>query len=545
MNGIAGENVAPGLRVHQLAFILIMGLLLTTSPTHGEGGSLGRGYLYLSPLPGAEYCPTQTRFVLVRFVDLAPSDVTNLLTSFITVAGNHSGVHSGNTHIAADGRTVIFAMTNDFAAEELVTVALNPQLRPGASGSAVPFQYRFAVSTHFPDPGTITARGEVPPAGAKESAFDATAGTKWVDPVVPDGTANFSWIQYLYPGDETRVINQYALTAAADAPQNDPRDWRFYGVDGSDNLILLDSRTDETFSARGERKIYAITNAIGYRGFRLEITQVNSPASANAVQLDELEFMEPGGTLLREVWLDVPGLGLSDLTNNVNYPDHPSFSDRIWTFQTPTDWADNYGTRVHGYITAPATGDFVFWIASDDFGELHLSTNEDPANRRRIAYVPGWATPCNWDAYAQQKSAPVQLVAGQKYYVEALQKERAGGDNLAVGWAKPGEDASEPSEIIPGSVLSPWVGAAAAPSSPRFVSVRSRDSRPSASSGNGRISFGPGPALNSAAAPGRAGLMPNGVSVPSDFPHVSISVSNNPDPEPIFLDNRGAAASLG
>ena len=45
--------------------------------------------------------------------------------------------------------------------------------------------------------------------------------------------------------------------------------------------------------------------------------------------------------------------------------------------------------------------------------------------------------------------------------MEALQKEAGGGDNLAVGWAKPGESTSAPSEVIPGSVLSPFSGPAA------------------------------------------------------------------------------------
>jgi hypothetical protein len=39
---------------------------------------------------------------------------------------------------------------------------------------------------------------------------------------------------------------------------------------------------------------------------------------------------------------------------------------------------------------------------------------------------------------------------------EALHKEGAGGDNVAVGWAKPGQATSAPSEIVPGSVLSPY-----------------------------------------------------------------------------------------
>jgi len=37
-------------------------------------------------------------------------------------------------------------------------------------------------------------------------------------------------------------------------------------------------------------------------------------------------------------------------------------------------------------------------------------------------------------------------------------KEAGGGDNLAVGWAKPGEATTAPSQVIPGSVLSPYLG---------------------------------------------------------------------------------------
>ena len=55
----------------------------------------------------------------------------------------------------------------------------------------------------------------------------------------------------------------------------------------------------------------------------------------------------------------------------------------------------------------------------------------------------------------QKSAAPITLTAGQRYYVEALQKEGGGGDNLAVGWAKPGQSTSAPSEVIPGSVSRP------------------------------------------------------------------------------------------
>ena len=42
-----------------------------------------------------------------------------------------------------------------------------------------------------------------------------------------------------------------------------------------------------------------------------------------------------------------------------------------------------------GYVTPPTTGYYTFWIASDDNSELWLSTDANPANKVRIAYVGG------------------------------------------------------------------------------------------------------------------------------------------------------------
>jgi hypothetical protein len=42
----------------------------------------------------------------------------------------------------------------------------------------------------------------------------------------------------------------------------------------------------------------------------------------------------------------------------------PNITDMLPGFEAPTNWADNYGTRMRGYITAPSTGSYTFWIAS-------------------------------------------------------------------------------------------------------------------------------------------------------------------------------------
>jgi endoglucanase len=49
------------------------------------------------------------------------------------------------------------------------------------------------------------------------------------------------------------------------------------------------------------------------------------------------------------------------------------------------------------------------------------------------------------------------LVAGQRYYVEALHKENTGGDNLIVGWRTPAMGANATPVVVPGAVLSPYI----------------------------------------------------------------------------------------
>ena len=104
----------------------------------------------------------------------------------------------------------------------------------------------------------------------------------------------------------------------------------------------------------------------------------------------------------------------------------------------PTNWADDYGTRLSALLLPPVSGEYTFRIAGDDQAELWLSTDANPANAIRIAGVTGWTGPREWTREAGQTSMPISLLAGHKYYIEALAKEGAGDDNLAVAWQGPG-----------------------------------------------------------------------------------------------------------
>ncbi|HXG48446.1 MAG TPA: PA14 domain-containing protein, partial [Methylomirabilota bacterium] len=158
---------------------------------------------------------------------------------------------------------------------------------------------------------------------------------------------------------------------------------------------------------------------------------------------------QPAG-VLREVYTGINGNAVSDLTNHPSFPASPGLETIQPTFEAPSEFADNYGQRMRALLIPPVTGGYTFWIASDDGGALFLSTTDNPAQKVQIAAVTGWTSSREWTKEPGQQSAVIQLNANQRYYIEALQKEGGGGDNLAVRWRLPDGTIEEP---IPGSRL--------------------------------------------------------------------------------------------
>src|SRR2546427_3640404 len=148
--------------------------------------------------------------------------------------------------------------------------------------------------------------------------------------------------------------------------------------------------------------------------------------------------------VLREVYFNIGGNAISDLTSNPSFPDSLGLETIQPTFEAPSEFNDNYGQRMRALLLPPTNGNYVFWIASDDNGALYLSTTEDPAQKVQIATVNTWTSSREWTKETNQQSAPIPLAAGRRYYIEALQKEGQGGDNLAVRWQLPTGVIEEP-----------------------------------------------------------------------------------------------------
>eukprot|EP00984_Skeletonema_dohrnii_P032782 scaffold27489_cov133-Skeletonema_dohrnii-CCMP3373.AAC.1 len=154
-----------------------------------------------------------------------------------------------------------------------------------------------------------------------------------------------------------------------------------------------------------------------------------------------------GATL--ETWTGIEGDYISNLTtatDNLSTPPHSSV--RLGSIlEAPSKIDDNYGQRIKGWLVAPETGFYTFWIASDDEGQLYLSSDDDPANKDLIANVPGGGGTDSrqWDKYPAQQSAQISLIAGSAYYMEALMKAGTRDDNLDLAWSY----ASQAQQVIP------------------------------------------------------------------------------------------------
>jgi PKD repeat protein len=182
---------------------------------------------------------------------------------------------------------------------------------------------------------------------------------------------------------------------------------------------------------------------------------VTTTITANAI--------DPNASVVIEYWSNVGGTS----TDEVPVSTPPTSTSFLTSLEIPADVADNYGARIRGLLKPTVSGEYTFYVASDDGSKVFLSTDATPANKALIASVTGWTSQKEWTKYPSQRSAPVSLVAGQEYYFEILYKEGNGGDNLALGWTGPGISAIT---VIGGSHIKQYVQDPNAPVPPSVPS---------------------------------------------------------------------------
>ncbi len=185
--------------------------------------------------------------------------------------------------------------------------------------------------------------------------------------------------------------------------------------------------------------------------FEVNLTASNSAGNGASVLV--ISVLDTGSSVVQEVWTNVPGGNVVDIPTGTT----ASLVNVLGTLEGVTNYGANYGERIRGYFTAPATANYYFWIAGSDSAQLWVSDDGEEVNR----VLRAWVTPAGtgsrqWNLQTNQQSGWLAMNAGQRYYIEVLHKAGTNSSpNWSVGWLQDATGTNTvPAGVVPGYLLS-------------------------------------------------------------------------------------------
>ena len=389
------------------------------------------------------------------------NQITNALQDWARLPSIYDAALSGATGIAWNGASLVSGDYNEYLKDSYdpgtYTYNVFGDLLPNADNRGNPGE-----------PGFFTISVCSNRANAEEDTLPD-------DNLTDGGRFIFDTTDFFYPGEEGNEAYRYRVYCDY-VSLSDGKVVRYVddaGGPGDRVKIELSYRHDlitpfvsewwPTLNLNSQReglvekfRSSRVTGLSGAIGFRATNTYTPPPPSETPTATNTpmpKTCLNVGG-VLKEIYTDISGTYISNLTDASKFPTYPDEYAIEPKFELdPYNIGDSYGSRWRAYLCPPYDGAYTFYISSDDSSDLYLSPNQSEAAKLRIARVNGWTTSRYWDKYpSDQESPAINLIGGQLYYIEALQKEGGGGDNLAVGWVGPGFDTIT---VIDGQYLVP------------------------------------------------------------------------------------------
>ena len=190
--------------------------------------------------------------------------------------------------------------------------------------------------------------------------------------------------------------------------------------------------------------------------YQFTVTTTNAAGTSSVVV--NLQVASAVGNITREVYTGTngpSGPSVTDLQNAIAYyvannltpaTDTTLTSLESTTANYGSNFPTNAGERLRGYFTAPATGNYYFWVAASggavdanhNIAELWISDSNQAVAKIRRATVAGTSGTSSrvWNSQSNQQSPWLSLIGGQQYYFEVLHNVGATGSNsnVSVGW---------------------------------------------------------------------------------------------------------------
>ncbi|GKU78880.1 discoidin domain-containing protein [Paenibacillus sp. L3-i20] len=176
--------------------------------------------------------------------------------------------------------------------------------------------------------GTVTASGENGFDQGKTKAFDQFIFSKWLTFNSP------AWLQYEFP--IAKVVNSYSISSAEDAPERDPRSWVLKGSNDGINWTNLDTRENQSFSARNQTLTYSFTNSTAYKYVKFD-QFTNQNNDGYLLQLSEIKlFNDSDVEVYKMIKPTVTVSGSNTPTDHANLVDGSSLTK--WITYNNTAW---------------------------------------------------------------------------------------------------------------------------------------------------------------------------------------------------------------
>jgi hypothetical protein len=231
-----------------------------------------------------------------------------------------------------------------------------------------------------------------------------------------------------------------------------------FGIIGGSTEIFI---ADAVLQADGRTVLITLLNkldeATSYTVVAPTVTDLKGNTYASAPAPFTSFKMAPG-FLNFAVYDTGGGNDVAILTTHPSFPNSPRERLFLTAFDSRTAYPDDsheaYGGRITGLFIPPVSGNWIFYLRSDDGGELNMKPfGTDPAGKIQLTAEPACCNP-----FSAHASTPQALTAGVPVFIEALYKEGGGGDVCQVA-AKLETDPT-PADVlkpIPGACLAAYV----------------------------------------------------------------------------------------
>ncbi len=157
-------------------------------------------------------------------------------------------------------------------------------------------------------------------------------------------------------------------------------------------------------------------------------------------------FAQKGGVLV-EKWRYLESADVRELYQGPLYFEKPYFREVVTTMDY-RDLKNKEGVRMRGYLLAPVSGGYRFWLGARDGADFWLSSDEKAFRKRRLIRMGvDFGTQrgtladdeLRWDRFSEQASEEVFLEKGRRYYFEICHQAAVDrGLHLSLAWAVPG-----------------------------------------------------------------------------------------------------------